>query len=772
MASIEIDGKKCETQSGKMIIEIADEMGINIPRFCYHKKLSVAANCRMCLVEVEKSRKPLPACATPVTDGMKVFTKSPMAIAAQKAVMEFLLINHPLDCPICDQGGECELQDVSMGYGGDISRFTEGKRAVEDENIGPLVATEMTRCIHCTRCVRFGEEVAGLRELGATGRGEHMEIGTYVKHSLQSEISGNIIDLCPVGALTSKPYRFTARPWELKQYPSIAPHDCLGSNIYVHARRNEVMRVVPHDNESINETWLSDRDRFSYLGLNSEDRLAKPMIKKDGQWQETDWQTALEFAVKGLQKILNEEGAQQVGGLISPSATTEECFLFQKWLRGLKVANIDHRLQQIDFRNENFVPALAHPQIPYAELENQQAIFLIGSHLTKEQPLAAVRVRKAALRGAEIMAINPVDCDFNCSLTEKIICSPARMMSELAAIAKAAGVEGADVGQVSEKAQKIATTLQAKENKTFIVGAWVLHHPQAASLCALIELIAQKIKANVFYMTSGANSAGASLVGALPKSALSTQAMFKEMLSAYILLGVEPELDCANPQQAQAALRHAKFVVSLSPYMTEAMRDYANVILPITPFTEMAGTFVNVEGRWQTFKGCVTPFGESRPGWKVLRVLANLCDVHGFDYQDVEEVLADLKVEIKKHSILQTQENKSWNFKNDSSLDQSEKLNLITEWPMYRVDGLVRRATALQQAASGEKLAVRINSALAQKLDLLSAEKVMVSLHENAVSLPLMIDDRIAAESVYIPNGYAETALLGDAGESLKLLKI
>jgi len=386
MTTIEINGKPCQAKDGNMIIEVADAHGINIPRFCYHKKLSIAANCRMCLVEVENAPKPMPACATPIAQGMKVHTDSPKALAAQTAVMEFLLINHPLDCPICDQGGECELQDVAMGYGKDISRFNEGKRVVADENLGSLIATDMTRCIHCTRCVRFGEEVAGIRELGATGRGEHMRIGTYIKQAMQSEISANIIDLCPVGALTSKPFRFKARAWELQQAAAIAPHDCLGSNVDLHIRQQEVMRVVPKENEAINETWLSDRDRFSYLGLRHEQRLAKPMIKKNGQWQESDWQQALEYTVTGLKQTIKQHGAAQLAALGSPSATVEELFLLQKLMRALGCHNIDHRLQQTDFADQASAPLAPICQLPYAELENQQAILLVGSDLPREQP--------------------------------------------------------------------------------------------------------------------------------------------------------------------------------------------------------------------------------------------------------------------------------------------------------------------------------------------------------------------------------------------------
>ena len=424
MAKIEIDGKTFEVENGKMIIEVADEAGIHIPRFCYHKKLSVAANCRMCLVEVEKNRKTVPACATPVNDGMKIFTRSPAALQSQKAVMEFLLINHPLDCPICDQGGECELQDVAMGFGQDRSIFEETKRAVADDDLGSLIATEMTRCIQCTRCVRFGEEVAGLPELGCIDRGEKLHISTYVAQSMVSEVSGNIIDLCPVGALTSKPYRFTARSWEMKQAPSIAPHDCLGSHVYLHSRRDRVMRVIPKEQESINETWLSDRDRFSYLGLHHQARAARPKIKRNGVWEYVDWQTALEFASKSMHQIIKQYGPESFAAFASSSSTLEEGYLLQKMLRYLGVNNIDHRLQQTDFRDQDLQGVMPVNSLQYAELEKQQHILIVGCNVDREAPLLGIRIRKANMNGASISALNVMDYSYHFNLQEKLIVSP------------------------------------------------------------------------------------------------------------------------------------------------------------------------------------------------------------------------------------------------------------------------------------------------------------------------------------------------------------
>lgn len=699
MASIEIDGKKLDVQAGKMIIEVADEVGIAIPRFCYHKKLSVAANCRMCLVEVEKAPKVMPACATPVTDGMKVFTKSTKAIAAQKAVMEFLLINHPLDCPICDQGGECELQDVSMGFGEGISHFSEGKRVVADENLGSLIATEMTRCIHCTRCVRFGEEVAGLPELGVTFRGEKERIGTYVEHTLQSEISGNVIDLCPVGALTSKPFRFTARAWELQQYASIAPHDCLGSSIHVHVKNNKVMRVVPKENEAINETWLSDRDRFSYLGLDV-DRLEQPVIKKNGQWQPVDWETALTLVVTQLKQVIEQHGASQLGALASSSATIEEHYLLQKLCRGLGSHNIDHRLQQSDFSDQDDAPLFPRATLPYAELESQKAILLIGSHLHHEQPLAAVRVRKAALAGARVMVINPEDYSFNFEVTHKLIDQQLpRLLAEVVVALDNKQLAGI---KPSEKAQQIAAALRASDKSVLVLGALAHNHPQAATLRYLTALIAQLSGSHLMPMTSGANSAGAWLAGAVPHRSvagdalktpgLNAQKMLSNKLKAYILLGIEPELDCVNPSLALQALQAADFVCVLSPYTNQTMLEYAHLILPIAAFTETAGTTVNVEGRWQSFHGCVKPFGQARPAWKVLRVLGNLFALEGFDYAHSEEVRDELK-----NLVDQAVFKPSQSYQLDSKVLDEKISSPIVQWPIYGIDSIVRRAVALQR---------------------------------------------------------------------------
>ncbi|MFZ5594208.1 MAG: NADH-quinone oxidoreductase subunit NuoG [Pseudomonadota bacterium] len=724
MVNIEIDGKQIEARDGAMVIEAADDAGIAIPRFCYHKKLSIAANCRMCLVEVDKAAKPLPACATPVTEGMKIHTKSPRALDAQKGVMEFLLINHPLDCPICDQGGECDLQDLSLGYGASGSRFLEKKRVIKDKNIGPLIATDMTRCIHCTRCVRFGEEIAGIKELGATGRGEHMEIGTYVEKSISSEMSGNVIDLCPVGALTSKPFRYAARAWEMQRRDTVAPHDCIGSNLHVDVRGDKVMRVVPRENEEINETWISDRDRFSYEGLNAADRLRTPMIKKDGKWQQTDWTTAFEFAVNGLKAVITRYGAGQLGTLVSPIASLEEMYLTQKLVRALGGSNVDHRLRQADFSDQDAAPLYPWLGQAIQDLEHLDAGLLIGSNVRKEQPIAAHRLRKAALRGASVMFVNAGDHDFNFPVKAKLTSGPAGMERDLAAIAKAllqisgaAAPEGlgALLAQVTmdESHNAIAKALSDANKATVLLGSQALTHSRFSTLRALAGVIAESSGATFGYLPEAGNSAGGWLAGALPhrhaagkpvsSPGLNAHAMLEARLKSYLLLGIEPEFDCADAELALGAMQRADFVISLSPCKTEAMQRYADVILPIAPFTETSGTFINAEGRWQSFCGVVAPLGETRPAWKVLRVLGNLFNLDGFDYMSSEQVRDELR---SATGDLKADNRIPWRCPAGLS-DAEARINLP---PMYAVDAIVRRAPALRHTSDGQDAAAWFDS--------------------------------------------------------------
>ena len=784
MVSIEIDGKKIEAQDGAMIIEAADEVGITIPRFCYHKKLSVAANCRMCLVEVEKAAKPLPACATPITDGMVIFTRSKKAIAAQKSVMEFLLINHPLDCPICDQGGECELQDLAMGFGGDHSQYGEEKRVVFDKNLGPLISTDMTRCIHCTRCVRFGQEVAGVHELGGTGRGEHMLIGTYVEKAVTSELSGNVIDLCPVGALTSKPFRFHARSWEMNQVSSIAAHDCVGSNIQVETLRNQVRRVTPIENESINETWISDRDRFSYEGANSADRLRVPMVKQDGKWQEVDWQTALDAAVSGLKAVLEKHGAGNLGALTSASATVEEMYLLQKLVRGLGGSNIDHRLSQLDFADQENMPLYPSLGQSIESIEGVDAALLIGSNVRLDQPLLGHRVRKAALNGASIMTVNPVDYEFMFPVAEKVVAAPAAMEQTLAGIAKALIEAGASAPkgldlltagvEISDVQRSIATKLKSAAKAIVMLGSYAQSSAAGSKLRSLGQAIAVMSGATCAYLTDGANSAGAYLAGALPHRAaagkgatfgLNVQGMLSEKLAGYILLGTEPENDVANAAAALAPLRSAEFVVSMTSYKSAAMLEYASVLLPISPFTETSGTFVNVEGKWQSFPGSVKPLAETRPAWKVLRVMGNLFNLDGFEQESSEEVRNELQ------SLLdQAGEHNSAPHFAASLSAANDKLVRVADTAIYSIDATVRRAESLQKTPQAKAAAAAsINSNTAKALGLSDAVKVEAKQGDSSCVVALIVDDRAADGTVWLPSGTNEVAGFGCDGAEIAL---
>ena len=773
--NIEVNGIPLKARKGAMLIEITDAAGIAIPRFCYHKKLSVAANCRMCLVEVEKAPKPLPACATPVMEGMKVYTESPKALAAQKGTMEFLLINHPLDCPICDQGGECELQDMALGYGADVSRFAERKRVVRDKNIGPLIATDMTRCIHCTRCVRFGEEVAGLRELGATGRGESVEIGTYVAHSVGSELSGNVIDLCPVGALTAKPSRYRGRSWEYVQHPAIAPHDSVGSNIFIHTLRGQVMRVVPRENEAINETWISDRDRFSYEGIYSDDRLSRPWVKGG----EADWEVALETASKGLREVIAQHGAEAVGFLLSPTATVEELYLAQKLARGLGVANIDHRLRQADFSDQDAAPVFPWLGQELADLEKVGAALLIGSNVRMEQPLAGHRLRKAALAGGRILLINPRDFEFLFPVAAKVIADPAGMVAALVGVALAvAELKGQDLptelaalaGGVSagETERAIAEHLVNQAPATVLLGNLAVAHPAFAQLRALASFVAACSGARLGYLPEAANSAGGWLAGALPHRlpggasaptvGLDTRSMLEAPRKAYVLLGVEPELDCWDGAAALKALQAAEWVVSLNPFASAASKAYAHVILPVATFAETSGSYVNAEGLWQSFSGASKPFGEARPAWKVLRVLGNLSGVAGFDYVSSEEIRAEA-------------ENTCAQVQPDNTLDsgkplvpfKSEGLHRVAEVPIYAADSLVRRARSLQLSPLAQPVEVRLHPDMARDLGVAEREQVQVRQNGAAIDLPLVLDESVPKGCAWIPAGLYASVALGPA---------
>nr|VFK57844.1 MAG: NADH dehydrogenase subunit G [Candidatus Kentron sp. UNK]VFK69166.1 MAG: NADH dehydrogenase subunit G [Candidatus Kentron sp. UNK] len=790
LVNIEIDGVPLQAEQGEFLIDVADAAGIAIPRFCYHKKLSVAANCRMCLVEVERIPKPLPACATPVTDGMRVHTRSPMVLAAQKAVMEFLLINHPLDCPICDQGGECELQDLSMAFGGDTSRFQEPKRVVRDKDFGPLIAADMTRCIHCTRCVRFGEEIAGKRELGATGRGENVEIGTFITKTLDSELSGNIIDLCPVGALTSKPFRYRARAWEMQQLPGIAPHDAVGSNLYFHVKDDRVMRVVPRENEELNEVWISDRDRFSYQGLYSDDRLQTPMVKQGGKWQSVDWETALSVVVERLQRIARDDGPEAIGALASPGATLEEFYLLQKVLRGIGCHNIDHRLHAQDFRHQDQAPLFPWLGQSLKELEDADVVLLIGSNCRQEQPLINHRIRRAVLRGARVFVLNPIDYSFNYSLAGRLIVSPMDMVAHLAGIA-ALMVKSEDTGAAvgfekllakvtpGTREREIAKALGAGARRTTILlGNLAGAHPQAAALQALAVYIANHTGATLGLLTVGANSAGAWIAGALPhrgpagksleKKGLDTGAMVTQGCKGYLLLGLEPELDCANSHAALDAMTRAEFVVSLTAYRTAAMEDYADVLLPIALFAENTGTFVNAAGSWQDFAAVAPPLGQTWPAWKILHELGNLLDLDGFDYSDVAEIRRELQALAQGADLPEGKD--AWAaYEFDEKMvgegieriKDGQQLMRVGDVPIYAIDPLVRRAENLQKTTDASECAVRINNKLAALSGIKEGEFVCATQEGYQKVLPVAIDDRVPDQCVWLPTGVYGSIGLG-----------
>jgi NADH-quinone oxidoreductase subunit G len=658
LVNIEVNGVPLKARKGQMIMQVTDPADIYIPRFCYHDKLTIAANCRMCLVEVEKAPKPLPACATPVTEGMKVFTRSPKAVAAQRATMEFLLINHPLDCPICDQGGECELQDLAMGFGRDISRFAERKRVVKDKNLGPLVSTDMTRCIHCTRCVRFGQEIQGYPQMGTTGRGEHMEVGTYIEQSVDHELSANIIDLCPVGALNNKPFRYHARAWEMQQQPLVSPHDAFGTNIHAHVLRGKIMRVVPRENEEINETWIADRDRFGFEGIYSADRVTQPMIRVNGVLEAVEWEVALTAAAEGLQRAVAAHGAASTGFLASPMATVEEMYLLARIARGLGSGNIDHRLRQLDFRAQETDAAYPNLGLRIAVVERLEGLLVIGSNLRHEMPMLAHRIRKAAVKGgAKVAFLNPRMFEYLFPVAAYGLVE-ADLVSELSAIVRAAAAAankpvpaGVRAATVSDGHRAVAAVLTAGTRRAIILGTLAQRHPAYSELKALAAILAELSGASIGLITEGPNSAGAYLAGvvphrepggaAAPSPGLSAHAMLSAPLKAYVLFGgIDPSNDLATGGEALAG---ADLVVAATTHLSANLRDIVHVVLPIGSFAEGSGTYVNAEGRWQSWAGAAKLVGESRPGWKVLRVLANLLAIHGVDYVSSDEIRDALK---------------------------------------------------------------------------------------------------------------------------------
>ncbi|MBN3766650.1 NADH-quinone oxidoreductase subunit NuoG [Burkholderia sp. Ac-20365] len=771
MVELEIDGKKVEVAEGSMIIQAAHKVDTYIPHFCYHKKLSIAANCRMCLVDVEKMPKAVPACATPVSAGMIVRTKSDKAVKGQQSVMEFLLINHPLDCPICDQGGECQLQDLAVGYGKSSSRYTEEKRVVFHKNVGPLISMEeMSRCIHCTRCVRFGEEVAGVMELGMLGRGEHSEITSFVGKTVDSELSGNMIDLCPVGALTSKPFRYSARTWELSRRKSVSPHDSVGANLVVQVKNNRVMRVLPFENEAINECWISDKDRFSYEALNSPERLTRPMLKQNGQWMETDWQTALEYVVKGLKGISADHGANAIAALGSAHSTVEELFLLKQLAQAVGTPNIDFRLRQTDFS----VAANGTPWLgtSIANLSMLDSALVIGSSLRRDHPLFAARLRQAAKGGAQITLLQATRDDALIPQAARIAAAPSAWLNELAGIAaavsEAKGValpEAFAGATASDAAKQTAKALGAGETRVVLLGNGAVQHPEFAAIHAAAQWIADTTGATLGFLTEAANTVGAHLVGALPgEGGLNAREAFEQPRKGYVLLNLEPEFDTANPAQALAALNQAEMVVVMSPFQTGA--EYADVLLPIAPYTETAGTFVNAEGTVQMFNGVVRPLGDTRPGWKVLRVLGNLLGASGFDYDTAEQVRVAALGDGDLTPRLSNKTSASVARGNGAKAAEGT-FERIADVPIYHADQLVRRAESLHLTAAARAAnSVGLPAALFDKLGLKEGDAVRVRQGDRSVQIPAVRDANLAETVVRVsaatPAGAALGSLFGE----------
>jgi NADH-quinone oxidoreductase subunit G len=769
MVEIEVDGKKVEVNEGSMVMHAANKLDIYVPHFCYHKKLSIAANCRMCLVDVEKAPKPLPACATPVSAGMKVWTRSEKAIKAQKGVMEFLLINHPLDCPICDQGGECQLQDLAVGYGASASRYTEEKRVVFHKSVGPLIsAEEMTRCIHCTRCVRFGQEIAGVMELGMAGRGEHSEIMSFLGRGIESELSGNMIDVCPVGALTSKPFRYSARTWELTRRRSIAPHDSLGSNLVVQVKQNAVMRVLPLENEAINECWLSDRDRFSYEGLNAAERLERPMLRQDGRWVEVDWQVALEYAAHALGAVRQQHGASAIGALASPQSTLEELHLFARLARSLGTANLDARPRAADPTLAARMTGAPWLGMPIEAVNRLDRVLLVGAFLRKDHPLMSARIRAAARRGARVGVLHAVDDALLMPVAARAIVPPADWAATLAGALVALLVSRgeavpAELGAVvpSAAAQALATLLSQGSAKAVFLGNAVAQHPQAAAIAALAQALAAASGATLGWLVDGANAVGAHLVGALPGAdGLDAAAMVERSLKGYLLLGLEPQLDHGNPGAAAAALGGADTVIALTAYRSAELLGSADCLLPITPFTETAGTFVNCEGTVQTFVGVVRPRGESRPAWKVLRVLGNLLGLPGFDQDSADAVRAQALPDDLRSRLS--------NAVSGPLVVPAAAggLQRVADVPIYAVDPIVRRAPSLQLTRDADPPRARMNAATLAGLGIAAGDAVRVRQAtaggaQGEALLDAELDAQVADGVVRIAAAHPLTAGLG-----------
>jgi len=796
LITVTINGQQFQAKPGAMLIDVADDNNINIPRFCYHKKLTVAANCRMCLVEIEKAPKPMPACATPCNDGMVVKTSSSSAIAAQKSTMEFLLINHPLDCPICDQGGECELQDVAMGYGEGVSQYTEQKRVVRDKDIGPLISMEMTRCIHCTRCVRFGDEIAGLPELGLTGRGENVEIGTYIEKAVTSEMSGNVIDICPVGALTAKPSRYTSRPWELSQHASIAPHDCVGSNIYVHTRNNDVIRVVPRDNESINECWISDRDRFSYTAINHEDRIRLPRLRKDGEWQTVDWETAINVVVEKFSAAANKDAKKDgssVAALISPQSTLEELYLTQKLFRGLGSNNLDHRVRQSDFSAQDTAPVMPWLGRSIESLESLDACLVIAGNLRHEQPILAHRLRKAVVQNsAEISTLVHVGGLYNFDQLQEITGNAEQLVSDLAAIVvalasktktklSAALTKILGKTKASKEHNAIAKSLINGEQSAVIVGQQAISSPYLSLIQQLAEAVSSMSSSTLGYLSDSSNSAGASLAGVLPhrveagqaaeKEGQNTTQILTEPHQMLLLMGLDPALDISGTDISEQIRSNNDFIVAINSFSNQFIEQNADVILPMAAFTETSGTFVNIEGFWQSFKGCVRPQEEARPGWKILASLGQvLLPGDDFEYLDSSDVRDELKEKCRDIELNNLVSISSGLTKLPS---RPRSLQMIGSSVMFSSDQLSRRSEPLQLTENNlSNSCLMINVEQAEKLGLSNCQQVQVKQNGANAVLPVLLNEGVPTGCAWLPQGIEAVKDLSGSFGTIKLEKL
>ena len=767
MLEIEIDGKKAQVPDGSTVMDAAQQVGVYIPHFCYHKKLSIAANCRMCLVQVEKAPKPLPACATPVTNGMKVFTHSELAVKAQKGVMEFLLINHPLDCPICDQGGECQLQDMSVGYGPMKSRYSEEKHVVFHKNVGPLISMEeMSRCIHCTRCVRFGQEIGGIMELGMANRNMHSEITTFLGRTVDSELSGNMIDLCPVGALTSKPFRYTARSWELQRRRSVSPHDSVGANLVVQVKHDNVMRVLPRENEAVNECWISDKERFAYQALNSDERLTRPMVKQGGEWREVDWNVALDYVAHGLKDVAREHGGNAVAALAAQSATVEELYLLGKVMQGLGSGNVDFRVRQADFASDGKRAGTPWLGMPLAAIKELDAALVVGSFLRKDHPLIAQRLRQAAKKWTKVSLLSVTGDDQLIDFHARQTVAPAQLVFALAAIVKAAAEAkgtaapaGLEAVAVGDDSRQIAQSLLEGEKRAIFLGNVATQSADATQIHALALELGKLTGAGVGFLGEGANTVGAHLTGALPKGANARQ-MFEQPRQAYVLMGLEPEFDCANPQQVLAALKQASLVVYMSAFKHAPALDYADVMLPIAPFTETAGTFVNTEGRIQSFNGVVKPRGDARPAWKLLRVLGNVLNLDGFAYESSEQVRDEALG--KGAEFAANLDNGLNGVTIALPAGTADGLQRIADVPINFADPLARRAPALQQTADAVAPTLRASAATLTALGLEVGASVRVRQGQGVAQLVARQDDNTPAGCVRVSAAHPTTAMLGE----------